>query len=89
VWTFRYAFRALAPVTCTVKVPGEMNQRPKRVGVSPRFMPLGAITAVICQPLGTINMKILPGEDALAMVNVTVAAGGGGGDVVGGESGGG
>jgi hypothetical protein len=73
------AFRALAPVTCTVKVPGEMNHRPKRVGVPPRFVPFGAITAVICQLLGTINMKILPGDDSLVMVNVTVTADGGGG----------
>jgi hypothetical protein len=74
-----YAFRALAPVTCTVKVPGEMNHRPKRVGVPPRFVPFGPITAVICQLLGTINMKIFPGDDSLVMVNVTVTADGGGG----------
>jgi hypothetical protein len=91
VWTFKYAFRALAPATCTVKVPGEMNHRPKRVGVPPRCVPFGAITAVTCQPLGTINMKILPGDDSLVMVNVTVAADGGGGEPggVGGEDGGG
>src|SRR4029453_12348204 len=75
-----YAFRALAPLTCTVKVPGEMNHRPKRVGVPPKFVPFGAITAVICQPLGTINMKVLPGDDSLVMVNVTVPADGGGGE---------
>src|SRR5438046_2468636 len=89
-----YAFRVLAPLTCTVMVPGETNHRPKRVGVPPRFVPFGAITAVICQPLGTINMKISPGDDSMVMVNVTVPADGGGGELggvggddVGGEAG--
>jgi len=68
--------------------------------VSPRFVPFGAITAVICQPLGTINMKRWPSDDSLVMKKVTVPAIGGGvgcevgvvvgvvvGGVVGGEDG--
>ena len=64
-------------MTLTVNVPGAMNQRPVDVGVSPRFVPLGAITAVICQPAGTINVTRLPSDDSLVTPIVSVPTGGG------------
>lgn len=64
-------------MTLTVNVPGAMNQRPLDVGVSPRFVPLGAITAAICQPAGTINVTMLPSDDSLVTPIVWARTGGG------------
>jgi hypothetical protein len=87
VYTVKKDFVELEPVTSTVNVPGAMNQRPVDVGVSPRFVPLGAITAVICQPAGTINVTMLPNDDSLVTPIVAVRTGGGVGVELGGVDG--